>query len=187
MLDGGPAESNELLEWDVPTLNFHSVPRAEPVTVSPEEVMQRVLEELGADDEWRTSTWVRQAAGGNHEAVDHALRDLFEAGSIRLAVARPGNEVETVAPEQWGDWGRLRTPKYWKASSHAAQQSPLPLEATAGDSDTPPPQEEGSRPVASHPVGGGDGKATTHRGHHNEGCPPALSRKMGEVGPTPRT
>jgi hypothetical protein len=181
-LDGGPAESNEVLEWDVPTLSFRSVPRAEALTVSPEEVKQRVLEQLGTDDEWRTSTWVRQAARSKHEAVDQALRDLFEAGSIRLSVARPGNEVETVTPEQWGDWGRLRTAKYWKASSQAGQQSPLPLGATAADTSTPPRQEEGSRPVASLPVGGGDGRATTHRGHHEEDCTPALSREMGEVG-----
>jgi hypothetical protein len=169
-LDGGPEDAHELLAWDVPTLGFRRVDRpAHRESEALEVVRERVLAFLRERSDWPSTSSVRDQVEGRNDAIDAALRDLFERGDVVLRVARATGPIYgvrgdclPVAPEQWDDWGRLRVARYWRPSSHAASESPGLFGATAGDCGSSP-IGEGQSPSRPTPL---------REGRTGGDCPP---------------
>jgi hypothetical protein len=128
--------SRDVLEWDVETLGFRKVEAPPAPTL--EEVRERVLEWLVANPGQHPKTAVRQGVKGRDALIDEALRDLFEAGLVSLAVGPARNAPLTVGLDEWADWADQRVPTYWEACSHAASEVGRKSGPTQADPGTQP-------------------------------------------------
>ena len=146
--------------WDDDALELRLVdaPQTVPAAIVRERVLVWLQEQRPG---WHSTSAIQGAVKGDTKVVATVLRELFEDGLAALAVGAAKNLPGSVGLEQWEEWHRLRTPRYWQASSHAGLQSVLALAPTGTDSPAAAEDGGGVGVVGAAPKGGTDHAPTT--------------------------